>query len=131
MEEETKNLKRQLQSCYKKYENMKLRFLESEKSKLSYKIRKRTDRFWSVVAVFLTSSESGTSLVQKLVMFFKTMWSWAKSGFKLEDEQDAQAKFEICKACPYLTETDQCDICGCFMKKKVFVSGASCPLNKW
>ena len=131
MEEELHQLKRQLNSCYNKYSNMRQKFVESERSKLSYKIRKYSDKFWSVVSVFITSSESQTTLRQKVWMFIRTMGSWAKNGFKLEDAQTSVARLEICKACPHLTAEAQCEICGCFMKKKVQVSGASCPLNKW
>ena len=131
MEEELQSLKKQLGSCQKKYYDMKQRFVEEHESRLSNKLQKASNKFWSVIAVFMMSGEGQTSFTKKVGMFFKTMWAWARSGFKLEDKQTAQARFEICRACPYLTNTNQCEMCGCFMKKKVQVSGASCPLNKW
>jgi hypothetical protein len=98
----------------------------------SFKIRKASDRFWSVLAVFLESPEEGTSLSQKFKMFFKTMWAWARSGFKLSSEQVYTQRLEICKACPQLVKPQfQCKMCGCMMKAKTKVEAASCPLKKW
>lgn len=44
----------------------------------------------------------------------------------------ADARFEICKACPkYLKLTHQCVECGCIMNAKVKLPHAECPLGKW
>ena len=41
-------------------------------------------------------------------------------------------RFSICKECPELIKlTKQCKKCGCFMKAKVMLEAASCPLGKW
>lgn len=43
-----------------------------------------------------------------------------------------EARYEICESCPELTKhTKQCKQCGCFMKLKVKLAEASCPLGKW
>ena len=44
----------------------------------------------------------------------------------------AQERFEICKACPKLIKaTSQCKECGCIMHLKTKLPNASCPLGKW
>lgn len=48
------------------------------------------------------------------------------------DEPQSLARYEICSACPHLTKfSGQCTKCGCFMKAKVKLKGASCPIGKW
>lgn len=43
----------------------------------------------------------------------------------------AQERYNICKKCEYLLPTTNCQKCGCFMKFKVKIKVASCPINKW
>ncbi len=131
MTKENDDLKKEIALWTNKYRAMKQKYMDLEQSTLKHKIRKRTDKFWSVFAVFLNASDQGTTLSQKLNMFFGTMWDWARSGFKLSSEQTAQSRFEICKACPELLNEKQCNLCGCFMEKKVKIDAASCPLKKW
>lgn len=48
------------------------------------------------------------------------------------DEESANARLEICEVCPSLLKlTHQCKECGCFMKLKVKLATATCPLSKW
>lgn len=48
------------------------------------------------------------------------------------DGESANARLEICEACPSLLKlTHQCKECGCFMKLKVKLATATCPLGKW
>jgi len=68
-------------------------------------------------------------LPPKLDSFFKSMWAWAKNGFKKSTEADA--KWEICKSCPQLNNREMCTLCGCFMKFKSKLKGVKCPINKW
>jgi predicted Zn-ribbon and HTH transcriptional regulator len=46
------------------------------------------------------------------------------------NEQIEQERFSICSSCEYLVE-DRCRKCGCFMKKKVKLAPAKCPIDKW
>jgi hypothetical protein len=48
-------------------------------------------------------------------------------------EQDvAQARYNVCKLCPeFNTSVMTCKECKCFMKLKVKLVGAECPLKKW
>lgn len=43
----------------------------------------------------------------------------------------AQARYDICKECPFFLPTKQCSRCGCFMKAKVKLPNADCPEGKW
>ena len=48
------------------------------------------------------------------------------------DEDKAVSRFATCQECPSLIKlTNQCKECGCFMKLKVKLEGATCPLGKW
>ena len=47
----------------------------------------------------------------------------------ISDEFDT--RWDICQTCPELTNANRCKQCGCFMKLKVRIKGAKCPLNKW
>jgi hypothetical protein len=67
--------------------------------------------------------------------FAKDMWNSAKragTGLPvLVGEKIATGRYDICKACPNLTDEARCTECGCFMKKKVNLSASSCPIGKW
>tara|TARA_R110001583_G_scaffold111498_1_gene260522 strand:- start:660 stop:1091 length:432 start_codon:yes stop_codon:yes gene_type:complete len=65
----------------------------------------------------------------KVSSFFKTLIPWIKKGFK--KSQFSEYRLDICKKCPYLRDNTTCKICGCFMKRKVNIPQASCPLKKW
>jgi len=130
--EEIEKLRKDVQFYSDKYFKLREEFIELKTSSLKFKIKKKTDRIFSVLLVFLKTSEGGVTLGARLKMFAKTMWSWARNGFKLEDEQTSQARLEICEECPHLKKPSfQCDMCGCMMKKKTKISGAACPLSKW
>lgn len=55
--------------------------------------------------------------------------------FKLEtvyvEKNIAQNRYDVCKNCQYFLPTTQCSKCLCFMKAKVKLSEAECPLGKW
>jgi hypothetical protein len=56
---------------------------------------------------------------------FKSDTVWA-------DENKAEERYSICKACPELVKlTKQCKKCGCIMSKKTKLELAVCPLGKW
>ena len=41
-------------------------------------------------------------------------------------------RYAVCRSCDRLTKTTkQCRECGCFMKLKVKLADAVCPLGKW
>lgn len=48
-----------------------------------------------------------------------------------KDEQMMLARWRTCRDCDRLDATYRCRECGCFMKAKVKLSAAECPLGKW
>ena len=47
-------------------------------------------------------------------------------------EEESQNRWSICEECPRLLKaTGQCKECGCFMKLKVKLKEAVCPIEKW
>ena len=49
----------------------------------------------------------------------------------LHDDEVINKRLEICRGCEYLTKSNRCKKCGCFMKIKARLSTASCPIGKW
>lgn len=48
------------------------------------------------------------------------------------DDESANMRMAICEECPMLLKaTKQCKECGCFMKLKVRLKNAKCPIGKW
>lgn len=59
-------------------------------------------------------------------------WDLVKPSTQWADEDTANERFSICKACPELIKlTKQCKKCGCFMAVKSKIENAKCPLGKW
>lgn len=59
-------------------------------------------------------------------------WDLFNKNIGRVENEIAQERFEICKACPELIQaTHQCKECGCMMNLKTKLPNASCPLNKW
>ena len=40
-------------------------------------------------------------------------------------------RWSLCLGCEFLTESNSCKKCGCFMKVKHKLAYASCPIGKW
>ena len=50
----------------------------------------------------------------------------------IADNDVAEKRYEHCKSCVFFKKsTTQCKKCGCVMKAKVKVKGASCPIGIW
>jgi hypothetical protein len=50
----------------------------------------------------------------------------------LTTEEESTSRYATCEVCPSLLKvTHQCKECGCFMKIKVKLKEATCPLGKW
>jgi hypothetical protein len=59
-------------------------------------------------------------------------WDLANPNTEYAKEDIAQTRWSICEQCPRLLKaTSQCKECGCFMKIKVKLQEAVCPLAKW
>lgn len=59
-------------------------------------------------------------------------WDLLNPNSEFVSKEVAQERYDICKACPELIKaTKQCTKCGCFMKAKVKLAKAECPIHKW
>ena len=47
------------------------------------------------------------------------------------DEAILNMRWDLCSSCEFLTESNRCEKCGCFMKVKHKLSWARCPIGKW
>jgi hypothetical protein len=54
-----------------------------------------------------------------------------KLGTVYIEKDVAQNRYDICKGCEHFLPTTQCSKCLCFMKAKVKLAEAECPLGKW
>tara|TARA_R100001594_G_C3937262_1_gene239711 strand:- start:486 stop:674 length:189 start_codon:yes stop_codon:yes gene_type:complete len=62
-------------------------------------------------------------------MDFKGLSTLA-GGF--DEKKTAKARWDKCKDCTFLTAlTSRCRKCGCFMKLKVKLKQAKCPIGIW
>ena len=59
-------------------------------------------------------------------------WDFVNPNTEYAEEELSTKRFSICEKCPSLLKvTSQCKECGCFMKAKVKLKEAVCPLSKW
>ena len=49
----------------------------------------------------------------------------------IHDEAVLKMRWDLCLGCEFLTDTNKCEKCGCFMKVKHKLAQASCPIGKW
>ena len=49
----------------------------------------------------------------------------------IHDEAVLNMRWDLCKGCEFLNESNRCEKCGCFMKVKHKLAQASCPIGKW
>jgi len=65
-----------------------------------------------------------------------SMVSWAKSGFKVVNDEMLEFRQNICGGCEFwdvkaFRGTGRCLKCGCSTKVKLRLATASCPVGKW
>ncbi len=59
-------------------------------------------------------------------------WDLLNPNKSRASEELSNERLEICTGCEwYKTTTNQCKKCGCFMKLKVVLKDAKCPIGKW
>jgi Cu2+-containing amine oxidase len=59
-------------------------------------------------------------------------WDIVNPNKEHSTDEEAASRLGICEKCPSLLAlTHQCKECGCFMKIKVKLKEAECPLGKW
>jgi hypothetical protein len=71
----------------------------------------------------------GLWLPPRVHSFFSIIIPWIKKGFKIS--KSSEYRLDICNKCEFFTEKSTCQVCGCYMKGKVRIPQASCPLGKW
>ena len=72
---------------------------------------------------------------------WRSLKAFMKGKQVIVPQEIAEARWEICKQCPYLkydeTNPDtnkkdgRCPLCGCFMNVKVHYAVSKCPIKKW
>ena len=77
------------------------------------------------------------STARKVWNFAKAMTSWKASGLPVLDQENAEARLDVCALCK-LRSGDSCSKCGCPLVEgklgvpgKAFVPTEECPLGKW
>ena len=59
-------------------------------------------------------------------------WDLANPELNNASAELQEKRLDICSTCEHLIKfTHQCKKCGCFMKLKVKLKNASCPIGKW
>ena len=74
-------------------------------------------------------------LFQQMRNLGKEMWATGKNAVRglpvLADADTAFQRFSMCQSCEFFKDDSRCEKCGCFMKTKTQLAGASCPIGKW
>ena len=47
------------------------------------------------------------------------------------DEEILKMRWDLCLGCEFLTDSNRCEKCGCFMQVKHKIATARCPMGKW
>lgn len=76
---------------------------------------------------------SFTTMAKELVKTAKDVVSQAATtGIISASEEKAKARMDMCLGCEFFVkEQTRCGKCGCFMKAKVALESAKCPVGKW
>ncbi len=51
--------------------------------------------------------------------------------YTIYDQEILKMRWDICKGCEFLTDSNKCTKCGCYMKVKHKLAPAKCPIGKW
>lgn len=62
---------------------------------------------------------------------FRTLWAKIRGFRALCTPREEAIRFDKCAECPFLTESLQCQVCGCFVELKVKLTAEKCPKGKW
>ena len=74
------------------------------------------------------------NLIQQAGSILGTIRASLKDGKILASVETVESRAQICLGCEKLREKDgkySCVTCGCGFKRKIAVSGSSCPIGKW
>lgn len=88
-------------------------------------------------STYVTSIQpDAPSLLKRAESLAQSVGLWAKSGFKVADENVFDKRMAICKACPEWDKdgmggTGRCRKCGCSTQAKLRMASEKCPIDKW
>ena len=74
------------------------------------------------------------NLIQQAGSILGTIRASLADGRLLAAEEVVQQRATVCMGCDKLREKNgkySCVTCGCGFKRKISISGSSCPLGKW
>jgi hypothetical protein len=66
----------------------------------------------------------------KAVDFLRTMFRFARSGFRISERLETRRRLGICKRCEHF-DRGRCGLCGCFSEIKARLKVADCPDGRW
>jgi len=85
--------------------------------------------------ILVTDDKELPPTTKMLKNFGKEMWNTAKRFGRdlpvLVPSEISSNRYEECSSCEHFTDQARCTKCGCFMKTKVNLASASCPVGKW
>ena len=59
-------------------------------------------------------------------------WDMLDPDVEKASDEEESTRYSLCMECPeFFKATTQCKQCGCFMKVKVKLKQATCPIGKW
>jgi len=59
-------------------------------------------------------------------------WDILSTNVPRATDEEENTRYSLCQDCPeFIKLTSQCKKCGCFMKMKVKLKEAACPIGKW
>lgn len=64
------------------------------------------------------------------------LWRVVRAWFSRKpvavSDQTRDERLLVCETCPFFDrETEQCDLCGCFVELKAALATEKCPDNRW
>ena len=72
-------------------------------------------------------------MIKNLALTAKNVIADSVNGLPiLSDEQLTKSRVDICQSCSLFDKQQfRCSSCGCYMKAKVQLQSAKCPIGKW
>ena len=70
------------------------------------------------------------STTQQVKNLSKSIYDYAKSGFKNVTTEQYKDRLNICNKCEFLDDS-RCTQCGCFIGVKAWIASEKCPIDKW
>ena len=76
------------------------------------------------------------SVPQRALTLAKSVFVWAKAGFRKTPKKLLKRRLEICKKCEFwdstkFNGTGRCNKCGCSTWAKLRLKTSKCPIGKW